>query len=71
MTAPIAIWGPYLWACDDRPRKADGLVWSEQDVRANDHMHPSEAGCHKVTDLLLQFLKTDPGLRTWFIKPGS
>jgi hypothetical protein len=69
--APVAIWGPYLWACGDRPRKMDGLVWSEGDVRANDHMHPSEAGCRKVTDLLLKFLKTDPGTRLWFCKPGA
>jgi hypothetical protein len=68
--APIAVWGPYLWTCGDRPRKCDGLVWSEQDVRANDHMHPSEAGCEKVTEQLLKFLKTNEGTRTWFVKPG-
>ncbi len=68
--APIAIWGPYLWACGDRPRKVDGLVWSERDVRANDHMHPSDAGCRKVTEMLLKFLKTDPGTRLWFTRPG-
>jgi hypothetical protein len=69
--APVAIWGPYLWACGDRPRKTDGLVWTEQDVRANDHMHPSEAGCRKVTEELLKFLKTDAGSRLWFLKPGA
>ncbi|MGD0258369.1 MAG: hypothetical protein ABSD29_00925 [Verrucomicrobiota bacterium] len=69
--APVAVWGPYLWACGDRPRKTDGLVWTEQDVRSNDHMHPSEAGCRKVTEQLLKFLKTDPGARLWFLKPGA
>jgi hypothetical protein len=69
--APVAAWGPYLWACGDRPRKLDGLLWSDQDVRANDHMHPSEAGCRKVTAQLLNFLKTDPGTRLWFLKPGN
>ena len=69
--APVALWGPYLWACGDRPRKTDGLVWTEQDVRSNDHMHPSEAGCRKVTEQLLRFLKTDPGARLWFLKPGA
>ena len=69
--APVAVWGPYLWACGDRPRKTDGLVWTEQDVRPNDHMHPSEAGCRKVTEQLLKFLKTDPGARLWFLKPGA
>jgi hypothetical protein len=69
--APVALWGPYLWACGDRPRKTDGLVWTLQDVRSNDHMHPSEAGCQKVTEQLLKFLKTDPGARLWFLKPGA
>ena len=69
--APIAAWGPYLWACGNTPRKWDGLVWSEQDVRANDHLHPSAAGCRKVTGMLLKFLATDPGTRTWFTQPGT
>jgi hypothetical protein len=34
-------------------------------------MHPSEAGCQKVTEQLLKFLKTDPGARLWFLKPGA
>ena len=67
----MALWGPYLWACGDRPRKSDGLVWTLQDVRSNDHMHPSEAGCRKVTEQLLKFLKTDRGTRQWFLKPGA
>ena len=69
--APVAVWGPYLWACGDRPRKTDGLVWTLQDVRSNDHMHPSETGCRKVTGQLLKFLKTDPGARLWFLRPGA
>ncbi len=66
--APVLLWGPYLWACGNRPRKFDGLVWSAQDVRSDDHMHPSESGCKKVAAMLLQFLKTDPGARGWFVK---
>ena len=69
--APIAVWGPYLWTCGAHPRRIDGLAWTEADVRSNDHMHPSEAGCRKVTGQLLQFLKTDPGARLWFMKPGA
>lgn len=69
--APVAIWGPYLWACGDRQSAADGLTWTEQDVRSNDHMHPSDAGSRKVTNLLLQFLKTDTGARRWFSKPAG
>lgn len=68
--APIMIWGPYLWANGNSPRKYDGMVWSEKDVRADDHMHPSEDGCKKVTGMLLDFLKTDPGASRWFLKPG-
>lgn len=68
--APIAIWGPYLWTCGHQPRKTDGLIWSEQDVR-EDHLHPSNSGCHKVTELLLKFLKTDTGTHRWFVQSGK
>lgn len=65
--SPVTLWGPYLWACGNRPRGSDGMVWTEEDVRSNDHMHPSQAGCKKVTGQLLKFLKTDPGTRVWFL----
>ncbi|MBL7040005.1 MAG: hypothetical protein ISR77_15315 [Pirellulaceae bacterium] len=68
--APLAIWGPYLWACGDTPRKLDGLMWSEDDVRA-DRLHPNEAGTKKTTMLLLNFFKTDAGTSRWFLKPGK
>jgi hypothetical protein len=68
--SPIAIWGPYLWACGSHPR-GDGLTWTEEDVRSNDHMHPSAAGCRKTTEQLLKFLKADPGTKLWFLKPAS
>ena len=67
---PLVIWGPYLWVCGDTPRKLDGLVWSENDVRA-DRLHPSESGTKKTTTLLLNFFKTDPGASRWFVKPGE
>ena len=69
--SPVLIWGPYLWACGDTPRKIDGMVWSEQDVRSNDHMHPSESGCVKVAALLLNFMKTDAGASRWFVNPAA
>jgi hypothetical protein len=69
--APLAIWGPYLWAQGDTPRKADGLVWNIDDVRANDHLHPSESGCKKAAALLMNFLKTDAGASRWFLAPGA
>jgi hypothetical protein len=64
--APLLLWGPYLWACGDRPRK-DGVVWSLEDVRSNDHLHPSAAGCRKVTSMLLEFFKQDQGARRCFL----
>lgn len=64
--APLVLWGPYLWACGNIPRKLDGMVWSENDVRA-DRLHPNEAGCRKTTALLLGFFKTDAGARRWFL----
>ena len=68
--APLVIWGPYLWACGVTPRKLDGLVWLENDVRA-DHLHPNEAGVKKTTTLLLNFFKTDAGTSRWFLKPDE
>jgi hypothetical protein len=53
------------------PRKYDGMVWSEKDVRADDRLHPSEEGCRKITAMLLDFLKTDPGTRRWFVNPAA
>ncbi len=68
--APLVLWGPYLWACGNLPRKLDGLTWTQQDVRA-DQLHPNEAGCRKTTTLLLNFFKTDTGTCRWFLKPGE
>lgn len=65
---PVVIWGPYLWACGNTPRKLDGLTWTLEDVRA-DRLHPSENGCKKITALLLNFFKTDEGARRWFHAP--
>ena len=68
--SPLVIWGPYLWACGDTPRKFDGMAWSEDDVRA-DRLHPNEAGTKKTTTLLLDFFKTDVGASRWFLKTGE
>ena len=37
--APFVLWGPYLWAQGDTPRKLDGLTWTQNDVRP-DQLHP-------------------------------
>jgi hypothetical protein len=68
--APLVLWGPYLWAKGDTPRKLDGLAWTLNDVRA-DHLHPNESGTRKITTLLMNFFKTDPGASRWFVKTGE
>ena len=63
--APLVLWGPYLWADGDKPRKADGLVWLAEDL-ARDGTHPSLKGRQKVAKLILGFMKTDPTAKLWF-----
>jgi len=66
--APLALWGPYLWADGVAPRPADGLVWKREDLGA-DGTHPSMSGRQKVAALLLEFFKSDPSARPWFTRP--
>lgn len=66
--APLLLWGPYLWADGTTPRRSDGLTWERADLAA-DGLHPSESGRQKVARLLLNFFKTDPLAKTWFLKP--
>ncbi|MBI5768475.1 MAG: hypothetical protein HZA93_11815 [Verrucomicrobia bacterium] len=68
--APLVLWGPYLWAQGDAPRKLDGLAWTQADVR-EDQLHPSAAGTRKTTTRLMNFFKTNGGTRRWFLKPGE
>jgi hypothetical protein len=68
--APLVLWGPYLWAQGNSPRKLDGLTWTQADVRA-DQLHPNESGTRKTTALLLNFFKTNEGASRWFLKPGE
>lgn len=63
--APWIAWGPYLWA-DGMKDRGDGLVWPRENFGA-DGMHPSNSGREKVAKLLLQFLKTDPAAKPWFL----
>ena len=65
--APLLLWGPYLWACGNTPRKLDGLTWTQADVRA-DQLHPNDSGTKKTTALLLNFFKSNEGARRWFLK---
>ncbi len=68
--APLVLWGPYLWGDGLTARKADGLVWKREDL-GGDGTHPSRSGQQKVADLLLEFFKTDPAARGWFVAPPA
>ncbi|MDA1277626.1 MAG: hypothetical protein O2960_26805 [Verrucomicrobia bacterium] len=65
--APVLLWGPYLWGDGMTPRKSDGLIWRREDL-ASDGTHPSNSGRQKVAEMLLQFFKTDPTTKAWFLK---
>jgi hypothetical protein len=66
-STPWLAWGPYLWADGMKGRKQDGLVWTREDF-GPDGTHPSDAGRRKVAKLLLDFLKTEPTAKTWFLR---
>ena len=70
VVAPVLLWGPYLWADGERPRKADKLVWMRKDL-AGDGTHPSTSGRAKVAKMLLAFFKTDPTAKGWFLKASQ
>jgi len=61
-------WGPYLWADGLTPR-SDGLTWACDDFR-KDGTNPSATGAAKVARLLLQFFKSDPTAKSWFVAPS-
>jgi len=62
---PFMAWGPYVWSYGDRPRE-DGLMWT-QDLYFADGMHPNKDGARIVADYLLDFFKTSPFTRCWFL----
>ena len=66
--APWIGWGPYVWAAGATPR-SDGLTWPREDFIA-DAIHPSPSGVAKAGGLLMEFFKTSPLARSWFL-PGS
>ena len=66
--SPVLLWGPYLWANGEVPRKADGLVFQREDLTERDGTHPSRSGQEKVAKLLLEFFTTNDLAKTWFVK---
>jgi hypothetical protein len=67
VTAPLLLWGPYLWADGIIPRRADGLTYERMDL-LEDGTHPSDSGRRKIAAMLLAFFRTDPLARTWFLR---
>jgi hypothetical protein len=65
--APWLSWGPYIWANGTTPR-SDGFRFALADFMETDQMHESPTGQVKVGNQLLQFFKTDPTTRPWFVK---
>jgi uncharacterized protein (TIGR03437 family) len=63
---PWLAWGPYVWA-DGEKQRIDGLTWSCGDVRTDDGTHPSPSGQQKVARMLLDFFRTDPTARPWYL----
>lgn len=64
--APVLLWGPYLWADGTKPRESDKLVYTREDL-GGDGTHPSRSGVDKVVKVMLDFYKTDPLAKGWFV----
>jgi hypothetical protein len=64
--APVLLWGPYLWANGETPRKSDGLTYTPDDL-GGDGTHPSNSGRQKVAKLLMDFFAKDELAKTWFM----
>ncbi len=63
--SPWLSWGPYLWA-DGLTQRGDGLSWSCADFQS-DGTHPSSSGRQKVAARLLDFVRSDPTAKEWYL----
>ena len=63
---PWVAWGPYLWADNAQKPRSDGFFWVREDFQ-NDGTHPARTGEDKVGRLLLEFFKSSPFTRCWFV----
>lgn len=68
--APWVEWGPYLWADGVKPNKL-GLSYVREDYSDADGTHPAPSGRMKVANRLLEFFKSDPTSRAWFLASKS
>jgi hypothetical protein len=63
---PWVAWEPYLWADNAQKPRSDGFFWVREDFQ-NDGTHPARTGEDKVGHLLLEFFKSSPFTRCWFV----
>jgi len=64
--APWMTWGPYDWS-NGLLGRLDGLVWDCQDFEFDGYHPDNPSGQTKVTDLLMNFFKTDDTTTSWFL----
>jgi len=76
--APWLSWGPYLWANGlgsdgiegGVPGRSDGVEWHCNDFDGGG-THESAMGMEQAGRMLLDFFKTDPTARPWFVGDGA
>ncbi len=66
VVAPWLAWGPYLWADGLNPREGDGLTWECADF-STDGTHPATGARVKVSNMLLEFFRTDGTAQPWYV----
>jgi hypothetical protein len=69
--APWVAWGAYTWA-NGLLARSDGQVWTCQNLEA-DGTHTSQpgGGTERVSNMLMNFMKTDDATAPWFLAPSA